>query len=682
MTHSRQRPRPASVAAPVEESLSLEPAQEIASVTTTSNAPEVERRLDGLIQRTTVEDLVKTGRVRNLKTVSERDLRELIRQLVTQTIAKHASGLEAADRERVLASVQGELKQTLAAHQDEAARRQALADRVTALERELAEERDRLEVAAETAAELSTRTQDLEAALAAAGRVTVRDPGAETLVQSVLELDAERFAGQHRAAAEGTGRGGDVLRAAALDTIDAASHRIEVLEEALAAATKPSGPDPEVMRRLDASVQQAAAAEAASAAVRATKDALARQLEQAATEMQALRAAKRMDESRIARFEADLAAAAARPALDQALAEAQRRIAIADQARAAAAAERDTAVRRVAALERDLAAAHAPRVRDAASDGSGLFQAGDGSLQVAVAGVDGRLAVGPVDGTPVVLAEGVSPGPALALRLGDAGHVVWRDRSGAVMLSAVGQGAPVSDLCRQTGAPPTASAPVGYSLPGGAGARIAYAGSDGHLHALFCDGGRWRHADLGPVEAAEGADGISAWRWAKEGSEHIGLIDRHGTIHERFLIDGAWHQADPLTTQAGAPAAADALAGCDAGDTEVVLYRGRDGHLQALRYGLTKRWEQEDLTATLGVPAPVGAIHDARHPGGWAAVWRGTDGRVHVLQTAGSSFSTMAIDTPECPVGDPLVGSEGGSVQVVVVADARCHRWTVAPAKG
>lgn len=198
-------------------------------------APAADSRLDGLIQRTSVEELARAGK-RNLKTVSERSLRELIRQLVSDAIARHAAGMAEAEREQVLASVQGELKQTLAAHQAEAARRQTLADRVAALEAELAQERARLAAAADTAAELMTQIQDFEAAADRRPGPTAFDPGAELLVEAALELDEERFAGEHLAAAEVAGRGGDVRRAAALDTIGAAAHRLAELEESLTTA--------------------------------------------------------------------------------------------------------------------------------------------------------------------------------------------------------------------------------------------------------------------------------------------------------------------------------------------------------------------------------------------------------------------------------------------------------------
>ncbi|MFM2091193.1 MAG: hypothetical protein RLZZ127_1682 [Planctomycetota bacterium] len=222
-------PAPTSRPAPSADGLDLEPAPPV--------APAADSRLDGLIQRTSVEELARAGK-RNLKTVSERSLRELIRQLVADAIARHAEGMAEADRAQVLASVQGELKQTLAAHQAEAAKRQALADRVAALEAELALERSRLATAADTAAELMTRTQELESAAAhrAYPSPTPFDPGAELLVEAALELDEERFDGEHLAAAEVAGRGGDVRRAAALDTIGAASHRLAELEEALASS--------------------------------------------------------------------------------------------------------------------------------------------------------------------------------------------------------------------------------------------------------------------------------------------------------------------------------------------------------------------------------------------------------------------------------------------------------------
>lgn len=84
---------------------------------------QLERQLSAILRPTTVEDLARKGGP--LKTVNERDLRELIRQSLLQLLATETS-LGGAEQERILDRIQGELKKRMTAHAAEQAERLAL----------------------------------------------------------------------------------------------------------------------------------------------------------------------------------------------------------------------------------------------------------------------------------------------------------------------------------------------------------------------------------------------------------------------------------------------------------------------------------------------------------------------------------------------------------------------------
>lgn len=105
-------------------------------VEVTSNGDRLERDLNSIMRTTTVEDLAKKGGP--LKTVKEKDLRELIRQSLLQLLASETS-ISGAEQERILDRVQGELKKKMTAHATEQAERLALATENQALQGRLAQ---------------------------------------------------------------------------------------------------------------------------------------------------------------------------------------------------------------------------------------------------------------------------------------------------------------------------------------------------------------------------------------------------------------------------------------------------------------------------------------------------------------------------------------------------------------
>lgn len=96
----------------------------------------LDRQLDAIMRPTTVEDLARKGG--QLKTVKERDLRELIRQSLLQLLASETS-ITGAEQERILDRVQSELKKKMIAHAGEQAERLALAAENQGLQGRLAQ---------------------------------------------------------------------------------------------------------------------------------------------------------------------------------------------------------------------------------------------------------------------------------------------------------------------------------------------------------------------------------------------------------------------------------------------------------------------------------------------------------------------------------------------------------------
>ena len=92
-------------------------------ITETSNGDQLEQQLNAILKTTTVEDLAKRGG--QLKTVKERDLRELIRQSLLQLL-QSSTAISEGEQERILDQVQGELKKAMGARAAEQADHLAL----------------------------------------------------------------------------------------------------------------------------------------------------------------------------------------------------------------------------------------------------------------------------------------------------------------------------------------------------------------------------------------------------------------------------------------------------------------------------------------------------------------------------------------------------------------------------
>ena len=129
----------------------------------------------------------------------------------------------------------------------------------------------------------------------------------------------------------------------------------------------------------------------------------------------------------------------------------------------------------------------------------------------------------------------------------------------------------------------------------------------------------------------------SGYMFANEGTQHVVYQGRlgdgsgDGHIHELWWQNG-WHHND-LTAATGAPLASDQPTGFafDAGGTQLVHYRGTNGHIHQLWWS-SAGWHHLDLTGTVGGPAaapsrPIGYAFPFE--GTLHVDYLGTDGHIH-----------------------------------------------------
>ncbi len=150
---------PAQLAAPVATTA-------VTTTTTVSKADEaaIDAQLEAMATHTTVEDLARRGK-KNLKTLSERQLKEWIREALRRVIST-TSTVSDADQERMLAATRAELGALMSEAGSGNAEREALEAQVTQLKsdrRTLASERDNLII---RLAEMERRLDDAAGLLA------------------------------------------------------------------------------------------------------------------------------------------------------------------------------------------------------------------------------------------------------------------------------------------------------------------------------------------------------------------------------------------------------------------------------------------------------------------------------------------------------------------------------------
>jgi len=206
-----------------------------------------------------------------------------------------------------------------------------------------------------------------------------------------------------------------------------------------------------------------------------------------------------------------------------------------------------------------------------------------------------RAASGPP--CALVLASGIEN---IAYR-DTAGHMdeIWRD--------ANGQG--TTDLTANAGAPGATGSPFTYFDPADNQVVLIFRGVDNEVRSLYWMFGAVGHDNLtGAINAPKAAGNPAGWFSTHDGFHHVVYRTSDGHLHELWWQGQGGVGHGDLTAQAQAvPAAGDPWPYYDpVRATNIVVFRGTDGHIRSLYWGPNGAVGQDDLSGFAGTPAAGG----------------------------------------------------------------------------
>ena len=166
-----------------------------------------------------------------------------------------------------------------------------------------------------------------------------------------------------------------------------------------------------------------------------------------------------------------------------------------------------------------------------------------------------------------------------------------------------------TDITQLTGAPiAEGSLLAGYPFEKKRTKQVVYTSGDGHIHELMMEvGGPWHHIDLMEITNAPPADGsaLVGYAWENRGTKQVVYTGNDGNIYElEGRMDGRWRYADLMQfTNAPLPGgSALAAYAWETGNTNQVVFVGRDRHVHELTMDANGSWSHIDLTHLLRAP--------------------------------------------------------------------------------
>ncbi len=218
-------------------------------------------------------------------------------------------------------------------------------------------------------------------------------------------------------------------------------------------------------------------------------------------------------------------------------------------------------------------------------------------------------------------------------------HIVFPGKDGHLHALSFSQesGWKHQDLTSKTGAPSAKECPTGYTWDADETQHVVFAGEDGHIYELwFSVKSDWHYHDLTKATGAPLAESAPfGYTWDVDKTQHVIYRGSDGHVHELwFDQDSGWHHNN-LTLATGAPFATLDPHGYtwDADETQHIVYRSQDGHIQELWFDQDSGWHHNNLTSATGAPparsAPIGYTWDV--DGTQHVVYLGEDGNIHEL---------------------------------------------------
>lgn len=203
---------------------------------------------------------------------------------------------------------------------------------------------------------------------------------------------------------------------------------------------------------------------------------------------------------------------------------------------------------------------------------------------------------------------------------------IWRDVNG--------QG--TTDLTANAGAPAALGNPFTYFDPAGNQVVLIFRGTDNNVRSLYWMFGAVGHDNLtGSINAPKTSSNPAGWFSAHDGFHHVVYRTSDGHLHELWWQGQGGVGHGDLTAQANAvPAAGDPWPYYDpVRSTNIVAFRGTDGHIRSLYWGPDGAVGQDDLSGSAGTPNAAGdpfawftQAEDAHR-----VVYRASNGHIHEL---------------------------------------------------
>jgi len=198
-------------------------------------------------------------------------------------------------------------------------------------------------------------------------------------------------------------------------------------------------------------------------------------------------------------------------------------------------------------------------------------------------------------------------------------HIVYLTEDGNIqeLYFGFGKGWKHANLTAALRATPAMGIPTGYFFAKDNSQHIVYRGNDNQIHELYFLGGKgWKHANLTAAtnSVAPAGDPIG-YTYPVDNSQHVIYRCNGNNIHELYFRFGVgWKHANLTTGINAPPAAGDPVGYSFSGDnSQHVMYRGHNGHINELYFLSGKGWHHADLTAVtrspIAISGPIGYTH-------------------------------------------------------------------------
>jgi hypothetical protein len=218
-------------------------------------------------------------------------------------------------------------------------------------------------------------------------------------------------------------------------------------------------------------------------------------------------------------------------------------------------------------------------------------------------------------------------------------HVVYSSANGQIIdiFYAREPGWRHHNFGMKNNAPPASGNPTAFVDKVDNSQNIVYRGQDGNIHVLcFIRNQGWQIKNLNAMTGAPPAAGDpSTYTYHEFNTQHVIYRSGDGHVQQLYYPHGKeWKHADMTADHGAPPSAGTPTSFVDMHDnSQNFIYRGMDGHIHHVYYIREHGWTTKNLSGMTGAPTAAGDpssykyhVFNTQH-----AIYCGTDGHIHQL---------------------------------------------------